>query len=207
MFRSIRIDIGDRDEHNVLKYVEDFLNSCSSKYVLYREVASKTKKLHFQGIFETDMDPKRFGNKLRSYFTEFKKHEKSFAPVKTEDSYKKYIKKDGNQVLIKGFTEDEISSWGDWEHKVQCKTETPGDIFYRKFIVYVQEQPDYEIKVRSFQWIAGCLFDFVGGQDRVFMFNFYKSVVYTAHARFAQILDSVGKQKTKEDWVDRLFSA
>lgn len=108
---AVRVDIiGYNETHERMQQFLDGL----SKYLVYEEVASKTKKLHLQGVVYYDGREKDLRDKWNECFPvdpwEAKvAKKKALAKVRSE-KYEIYITKDNNLKYNKNFTEEEINT-------------------------------------------------------------------------------------------------
>lgn len=106
---AIRVDIiGYDDTH---KRMQQFLDPLT-KYLVYEEVATKTKKLHLQGIVFYEGREKDLRASWDTIFPndpwEAKKLKKKSLSKVRNDNYEIYITKDENLKYNKNYSEEEI---------------------------------------------------------------------------------------------------
>lgn len=88
---------------SLLAYIK---SECSS-YVIFDEVAEKTKKLHYQGKIKPVKSVETFRRNLLKSFPMFNRSNYSIAPVK-KDTYDIYITKDGKVVINNLWSQEKI---------------------------------------------------------------------------------------------------
>jgi len=119
---TIRIDLNFFDYNSgyeaEVKIIFDYLLSLPeiTKYCIAYEVAKKTGKPHLQGIVESKWDLKTYHNKMYYIRKLYTASKSSFATVKKNESYQKYITKDG-KIVLSNYTKEEMEKWGEWEDK------------------------------------------------------------------------------------------
>lgn len=115
---TIRLDVlGESTEDRL----ESFLTRYE-KYLIYEEVADKTKKIHYQGVIYVN-DDKAYGamkTRFCTHFKEWPKGTKSMALVK-KDTYEVYISKDKNPKYVKNFSDEDIKDLQDKSYKKDKK--------------------------------------------------------------------------------------
>lgn len=203
------MDVGSRGVDSVQQIIKDFFESNKDvfpKACVAFEVAEKTKKYHFQGVFISTLDRRRLSEKL-STFEGWGPNEKAFTLVKKPESYLKYIKKDGDIRYFHGFTEDDIESWGDWiEITKKEKDLTRREKFYQDFIQHCRNQNDWEMGRYKLHWVAEQLFDFLGKATLPEQVPWLKGVVFSTQCALVGRVDGKRSMVTRETWVDRLLS-
>lgn len=108
---AIRVDIIDyEDTHQRMQRFLDKL----SKYLVYEEVAAKTKKLHLQGVVHYDGREKDLRDVWDDCFPsdpwEAKKLKKKSLAKARSEKYEIYITKDNNLKYNKNYSEEEINN-------------------------------------------------------------------------------------------------
>lgn len=210
--RTFRLDVGDRDEDEVQELIKRWLdhhNDKFEKYAIARETGDITGKIHYQGIIY--VDTKAHSVNVMKKFGKWKAHEKSFAPVKNLESYKKYVKKQGDMRYYKGFTDEEISSWGEWEEitKKEKKLSHRRDQ-YDRFIKYCMEDPSVEMGKYKMDWIAEKLYDFLGKEPLPEQTNWLRGIIFSSQPRLIEECKSIHynaekSELTKKRWIERIL--
>lgn len=132
---AIRVDIIGDDTH---ARMERFL-SVYDKYLVYEEIAAKTKKLHLQGIVWTDGTDSAIRTRwLECYPSdpwEAKYEKKKSCTKMRKDSYEIYITKDENLKYSKNYTEEEIKHLQEQSYKKEEKEKklTFQEIVFNRF--------------------------------------------------------------------------
>lgn len=209
--RTFRLDVGDRSEADVKDAISSWLtknDDILEKYVIAHEYASETGKPHFQGIVYIKEGVK-WENKVVA-FRLWKHHEKSFAIVKNEESYRKYIKKDGDIRYSKGITQGEMDSWGDWDTQTQTKKEKKESRraeMYKAFLQHCREHDGFDVGYMDLRWVANRLLDFMGTQPLPEQVNWFKGMIFSAQASFLHGVEvRNGKILNARDaWVERVL--
>ena len=99
--------IDDNTPIQLKKFLEKY-----DRVLCYKEIASKTKKVHYQGYIEfNDKKPytaakQRWSDRLSSDI--YVKGKKSFALERNEGRARIYVTKDRDRFYIKGYTNDEL---------------------------------------------------------------------------------------------------
>jgi len=134
---TIRLDdIGDGTSETLRTFLNHY-----DKYLVYQEIAEKTKKLHFQGVIYV-LDVKAYGAMKTRFSTVFKawtRGMKSMALVK-KDAYEVYITKDGNMFASKGFTEAEIQRLEVQSYPKEEGNDSIVTSPYKKVLQYCKDQ-------------------------------------------------------------------
>lgn len=204
--RTFRLDVGSRGEDFVAEQISTWLAKNSDiilKYAIAYEIAEKTKKPHYQGIMYVD-EKSKFENIVR-YWKDWKSSEKSFAPVRDEKSYRMYIRKDGDMRFVKGITEEDMESWGEWEKKtVTQKKDSKRVDMYARFLKHCKDQeapPSYTLA-----WIASELFDFIGYEPCPEQVNWFKGMVFSAQTVLMKNHpDHNRKVAVRHEWIERIL--
>lgn len=112
---TIRLDhVGDTDPETLKKFLSRY-----PKYLVYEEIADKTKKLHYQGIIKID-DKSQYNAIKQRFYDMFPSHKgglKSMA-IARKKSYEVYITKDGKVFASQGYTTEEIEALEAQSYKV-----------------------------------------------------------------------------------------
>lgn len=141
---TIRLDIIDEDQDS--QRLIEFLNKYQ-KVVVYKEISSKTKKLHYQGVI-WHVDEKAFNACKTRFTTMFKdthpQSKKSMAKVKKE-TYKAYISKDGNLFFSKGVSEEELSDWQSQSYQPNLASEQKKSLTWTEKVLEAYD--------KSMRWI------------------------------------------------------
>lgn len=207
-YRSIRLDVGERGEEYVQKYISEWLiknHSKIPKACIAFEISGEVKKPHFQGVLVTTETPKRFSD-LISHFNSWGPNEKSFAICRKPESYLKYIKKDGDIRYYQGFTQEDIESWGDWikitkEDKKVCHREQ----FYKDFLDFCRKNPECENRKYRLEWIARQLYTFLGKCPRSEQTAFCKGIIFSAQTVLLHGEESEDADKAIDRWIQSIL--
>lgn len=206
--RTFRLDVGERSEQEVESKIKEWLEKYSntiSKYAIAYEIAEKTKKPHYQGIMYVD-EKAKFENCTR-YWSTWKPHEKSFAPVRHEKNYRMYIKKDGDIRFTKGITEEDMESWGEWEKQTKKeKKESRRQEMYKAFLEHCKSSDRFENNYMDLRWIASELLDYMGTQPLPEQVNWFKGMIFSAQAVFLRRnTGSHQELKARHEWIERVL--
>lgn len=208
--RTFRLDIGPRDPEAVKTLIDAWLTKHSDvihKYVISHEIATVTGKPHYQGIMY-HADDVRFENVTR-HWKDWKASEKSFAPVRDEESYRKYVTKDGNIAFIKGITQEEMDEWGTWEKQDKTKkqkSESRRMLQYQKFIEHCKSKETPQGGVYTLDFIARELFAFMATEPLPEQVNWFKGMIFSAQAVLMKNHPRNQKFISVEDeWVTRVL--
>lgn len=209
--RTFRLDVGDRDPEAVKGLIEAWLAKQSDvihKYVIAYEIATVTSKPHYQGILYTEESGIKWENCTR-YWKAWKASEKSFAPVKDEESYRKYITKDGNIAFRKGITQEDMDGWGTWEKQEKTKkqkVESRRALQYARFLEHCRQKESPAGDVFTLAWLAHELFDFMGTEPMPEQVNWFKGMVFSAQAALMRNHPNHQKKLSiVSQWVERIL--
>lgn len=177
---TIRIDDNGVDTYDRLK---DFLDHDRYvRYLIYREVSDKTKKLHYQGFVEISDDFVSWHTgRWCTKFKDYSKGKKSSTVVK-KDNYMIYISKDKDLVFSKGCTQDFIDSLQSQSYK---KTEKKKDDIFSRFLQYCISDSFIDDKKYSINYIRELLFQFLGSNSEdieVRRIDYYRSLCFKIQA-------------------------
>lgn len=208
--RTFRLDVGSRSEQEVESKIKEWFEKNSDvirKYVIAYEIAEKTKKPHYQGIMYVD-EKVKFENCTR-YWNKWKPHEKSFAIVRDEKTYRMYIKKDGDIRFTKGVTEEDMDSWGEWVKQPTQKEqkESRRQQMYAAFLEHCKEHDGFDTGYMDLRWIAHRLLDFMGTQPLPEQVNWFKGMIFSAQAVFLRRNHNLTNKwiKAKDEWIERVL--
>lgn len=192
---TIRID--DNGIDTLQRLISFLKHDRYTKCLVYREVATVTKKLHYQGFVE--MDESAVGCHKTMWSTSFKDHpgsKKSSAIVK-KDEYLVYVTKDKDLVFSKGCTDDFINKLETQSYKKEKVLDT-----YTKFLNYCLESPEIHDKKYNINNIRRLLFRYLGSSDdiEVKRIEYYRSLCYKIQAKllYGTSIDS-DEYKSAED--------
>ena len=125
IFSTVRLDIVHDDDSDRLS---QFLSSLQDvKYVVYREIGDKTKKLHLQGYVQFDnMDAyDHTHDQFKEVFGKtHNRFQRSFTIVRKREKYMIYVSKDKNLEFQSGYTEEELKEKENLSYKKGSKPQT-----------------------------------------------------------------------------------
>lgn len=214
VIKTFRLDkLSTKSLEETEDYIKLFFNKFSElipKYHICLEVAQKTKKLHWQGFFYVSKDVKRLDN-LTRHFSAWEKHQKSFASVRDEESYKKYCNKDGH-VRISNVTPEEMSLWGTWTYRTDKEVKDDRKAkFLKEYLQFCRELSDDYKQLTSREWLAVQMIQYYGAHSmRAEQLPWLRSVLFWAQCKFwhefkDEDMDAYYKRKVKEDMVQKLL--
>jgi len=184
----------DYEEHeSILPAILDFIKANCSSYVIFDEIAEKTKKKHIQGKIIPVKSMETFRRKLQESFVNvFIKSNYSIAKVNKE-YYDSYICKDGHVVINNIWTEDEIKELQSkhvpkQEFIAQCKEKKKLQTWSQK----VAEEMEIEIPDAIDKYIKLLQFESLGTDN------------YSGY-QFEQFTDA--KNRMLEFMLDRMGTA
>lgn len=145
IFSTVRLDVVHNDDSDRLS---QFLSSLQDvKYVVYREIGDKTKKLHLQGYIQfNDMDSYDHAHdQFKEVFGKtHNRFQRSFTIVRKREKYMIYVSKDKNLEFQSGYTEEELKEKENLSYKKADKPQT----FMEKVEVWWNTvKPSYELKI------------------------------------------------------------
>lgn len=201
---TIRIDEQGDDTLDRLKAFLD--HDRYIRYLVYREIADITKKVHYQGFVEfPDEYISWHTGRWSLRFKDFPKGKKSSALVK-KDNYMIYITKDKDLVLSKGCTEDFINTL-----ETQSYHKVPQVIkkdYYQMFFEYIKQQPEVDQRKYKIQWIAETLVDYMGLEHReIKNFNYYKSLCLNVQSRLIYGSKTEESSNIRSKLADRILNS
>lgn len=186
MYLTIRLD--DKPEHKTLENLQRFMQHPRLQEILiYREVSSKTKKLHYQGYVKVEPHHRKwFQQEFNKLFDveKYPKGSKSTALMRKE-SYKIYITKGNDRIITHNVSEDDIQQLFQQSYEPKPMKETNKD-FEQSFKEYVQEDPEVRQKIHVIKWIIEKLWDYLGTLDKkkcTHMIRYYKSLCFTVQTK------------------------
>jgi len=187
-------DSTDSTMNRLIRFLDDTrYTSC----LVYREVSSEIKKLHYQGVLEVDeKDTGWHRERWCRLFSDYKKGSKSSALMK-KDQYEVYITKDKDQIYMRGYTEEYIKELESKSYTKEVRTKTD---YYDRFIKWLWK---YDHKTDTWKYdryyIAEKLIEFFGVEKQeIKNFNFYRSLIFNVQA---QLLANDSTQKAKESRI------
>lgn len=186
MYMTLRVD--DKPEHKTLEHLQKWMQHPRFQEILiYREISSKTKKLHYQGYVKVDPDHKNWFQKEFNQLFDTKnypKGSKSTAVMKKE-SYKIYITKGNDRIITHNVSEEDIQQLFQQSYEPKPFKESGKD-FEQAFKEYVQEDVDVRQKIHIYRWVIEKLWDYLGTLDRkkcTHMVRYYKSLCFTIQTK------------------------
>lgn len=116
MYSTIRLDKLSEDDTVSLS---NYLDSIDASFVVYEEIADKTKKVHFQGYIECTQETYEVYKEafLVCFRKTHSRYQRSFTVVRKVESYMKYVAKDKKLFKSKGFTEQHIKEQEEKSYK------------------------------------------------------------------------------------------
>jgi len=107
---AARIDILHKPEQEVKQMISDYVIYHSDKYIVTRETATITKKIHYHVYIHTRSKQEALRKAWNRKFPEWdgRKQEKAMALVRDLKHYLAYMMKGGEIVMQLGFTTEEI---------------------------------------------------------------------------------------------------
>lgn len=198
---TVRFDIIDetRDVPLFEKFVSKY-----DKYLIYKEVGTKTKKVHFQGIIWVP-DKKAF-NAMKTRFTNMfaDTHPRSLKSMRQveSDMYEVYITKDGNLVYSEGYTDEEIANLEAKSYSKPVSVEKSN--FFDKLYAYVLSKRhsyvnvfgDKEYDIMSIDEVARHCVSYFVEQSKVFD----KSII----ARFVTLIVMKMRPELQSDYANSI---
>ncbi|AXH77696.1 MAG: replication protein [Circoviridae sp.] len=116
---SVRIDDLKQgmDQTNVLV----FIDRCKPEhYIITREIAKKSKKIHYHLYIHGQLSIKQVRNKFTYLFGEHKGSNYAIAKVRKVETFRSYILKDGD-VLQSSYTKKELEEMKTWIPRSEYK--------------------------------------------------------------------------------------
>lgn len=105
---AVRVDAITEDTKSIF---QSWLEANSTKFLIYEEIGDVTKKLHYQGVVQLDLEAKSIDawrKNIKDLIRPTGKNQHSLATIK-KDKYVIYITKDKKKVCWSGFTDEEIA--------------------------------------------------------------------------------------------------
>lgn len=192
----------DSTRNRLLGFLEE--GSRYTGYLVYREVASETQKVHYQGVVEIDeKDVSWHKERWSRVFKDYPKGKKSTALMK-KLNYEVYITKDKDRVCVKGYTEDFIKAC---EEASYSKEERTKKDYFDRFKYYLW---NYDHKTETWKYdyyyIAERLIEFFGiEKQEVKNFQFYRSLVFNVQAHFLVDDQSTKAKETRRSMAGRIL--
>lgn len=206
---TIRIDAKEGEDENGQDSTKNrllaFLND--NRYtacLVYRELSSEVKKLHYQGVIEVDeKDVSWHKERWSRLFKDYTKGQKSTALMK-KDNYEIYVTKDKDQVYTKGYTEEFIKELESRSYTKEVRAKTD---YFDRFKKWLWE---YDHKKDTWKYdmyyIAEKLIEFFGVEKQeVKNFQFYRSLIFNVQAHFLADDTSQKAKETRMSMANRIL--
>jgi hypothetical protein len=205
MYLTLRLD--DKPEHKTLENLQKFMQHPRLLEILiYREVSSKTKKLHYQGYVKVEPHHRKwFQQEFNKLFDvdKYPKGSKSTALMKKE-SYKIYITKGNDRIITHNVSEEDIQQLFQQSYEPKPMKETTKD-FEQSFKEFVQKDPEVTNKILEYKWLVERLWEYLGtlGKTKAtHMIRYYNSLCYTIQTKTIKELNLSEGNYTRVIGVD-----
>jgi hypothetical protein len=223
-YYTFRIDCDYQTEDIFLEQLELLIKANIPKYCIFKEISSKTKKPHLQGIIGTKLKSNVSVAKIfkNVYPDRFKGTKYSLSPVKDIEHYQSYISKDGNIFMNNYLTQETIDNYNANYKDVKITkpvTKTFTQKVCAKFIEYNEPEcntlrhyyyNDYKLtdiekarqkraKYKLVQFILNELGDVV----KVFDKNILQRIYFGIHNKII-LDDNKCQEKYVEHWASQL---
>lgn len=192
----------DSTRNRLVKFLEE--GSRYTAYLVYREIAVETKKVHYQGVIEVDTkDAEWHRERWCRLFKDYPKGKKSSAIMK-KFNYETYITKDKDKVCVKGYTPEFIKSLEDASYSKEEKTKRDYFDRFKSWIWNYDHKTEYW--KYDYYYIAEKLIEFFGVEKQeVKNFQFYRSLVFNVQAHFLNNDDSQKAKETRRSMAGRIL--